>query len=66
MKSWKTTLSAVIAGTGYLVNEYLYPNVVLPHWVRVVAGFMVLVGLVGIGFYARDNDKTSEDVGAHR
>ena len=59
MKSWKTTLAGAIAALGtYLssVNE--------PSWLHIVGQLMVGAGTFLIGMFARDNDKTSESVGA--
>jgi hypothetical protein len=33
-------------------------------WVQVVGGFFIVLGLWGMGHDARDNDKSSESVGA--
>lgn len=38
----------------------------LPKWVKGVASLMSVLGTAGIGFFARDNDKSSEQVGAHK
>ena len=67
MNSWKTTLfglmaaigGAVLAGTSTGLMDISH----LPAWVKDVAGLLSVIGTAGIGFSARDNDKSSEDVG---
>ena len=64
MKSWKTTALGILAGLGILivqVTAILDGNAETSfEWQQVLAG----LGAVGIGWFARDNDKTSEDAGA--
>ncbi len=57
--SWKTTLCGALAALGaFLVNV---PD---PAWVATVGKVLVGVATAALGFFARDNDKTSNDVGA--
>lgn len=64
--SWKTTTTAILAVliTGATAAKALLdddPSTV-PNWELVVGAVVIAVGL----FFARDNDKKSEDVGAGR
>ena len=38
----------------------------IPHWLAVSAKVAAAAGVAGLGFSARDNDKSSEDVGASK
>jgi len=38
----------------------------LPKWLKGVAGLLSVIGPAGVGVFARDNNKTSEDVGANK
>lgn len=59
MKSWKTTLCGVAGAIGtYLLTE------TAPSWLPILGKFLVGLSVAGVGFFARDNDKTSEDVNA--
>lgn len=63
-KSWKTTVAgsaALFVSLGAILNDYLDNDPATnPDW-RVQLPIVAL-GLVGL--FARDNDKSSEDVGA--
>ncbi len=65
LKSWKTTLCALLVTAGHLADK-LQRHVVCPSWVGVAASLAFIVGIVGIGLLARDHDKTSEDHNLHR
>ena len=59
MKSWKTTLCGALSALGaYLVT---IPD---PAWLATVGKVLVGLGTAAISFFARDNDKSSEDVGS--
>lgn len=59
MKSWKTTLCGALAALGaYLTTQ---PD---PAWLATVGKVLSAVAVAGVGLFARDNDKTSADVGA--
>jgi len=61
MNSWKTTLCGAIAALGsYLLTV---PD---PAWCATLGKVLVGLGTAAIGFFARDNDKSSEDVGAKK
>lgn len=59
MKSWKTTVAGALAAIGtYLIT---IPE---PSWIPTIGKILVGLGTAAIGFFARDNDKSSETVGA--
>lgn len=64
MKSWKTTLAgiaAIVAAVATAVSaQFDNDPATLPDWTMVIAMITAGVGLV----LARDNDKSSEQVGA--
>jgi hypothetical protein len=62
MKSWKTTLFGLMAalGAGAVTVDGL------PTWAVTLARLSIALGLAGLGFFSRDNDKTSEQVGADK
>jgi len=66
--SWKTTFFGLMAAIGGAVMAAITTGVIdisdLPKWVKGIAGLMTVAGTAGLGFCARDNDKTSEQVGA--
>lgn len=64
MKSWKTTLAgvaAIVAAVATAVSAQFDNNpATVPDWTLVIGMITAGVGLM----FARDNDKTSEQVGA--
>lgn len=65
MKSWKTTvcgiLAAIAAGITWVAIPLLDEDpMTTPDWAAWIAAVAAAIGL----WYARDNDKTSESVGA--
>jgi len=64
MKSWKTTLAgiaAIVAALATAVSAQFDSNpATVPDWTLVIGMITAGVGLM----FARDNDKTSEQVGA--
>ena len=65
MKSWKTTLTGVLAFLGIASQQLVYlvdadPGT-NPEWNLVIGGLMTLI----MGFTARDNDVSSESAGAN-
>lgn len=62
--SFKTKLAAILAGLAILFSQigYLFDTdpSTMPDFATVIEAFAVM----GIGWFARDNDKSSEDVGA--
>jgi hypothetical protein len=65
LSSWKTTGGALLVTLGYGADKY-QRHWVCPDWVGTAASVAFIVGIILIGIFARDNDKSSEDVGAHR
>ena len=55
-KSWKTTASAVAAAVGYTLSNF-------PGNVGIFGKILTDVGLLLTGICARDNDKSSRQVG---
>lgn len=64
MKSTQTTLWGVIGGIGILATQAFYYFDGDPATNFSIAVIMGALGLMGIGISARDNDKSSEAVGA--
>jgi len=62
MNSWKTSLFGLFAGIGAAVSMVDG----IPHWLLIAARVAAAAGVAGLGISARDNNKTSEDVGAQR
>lgn len=59
MKSWKTTLCGGLAALGTYLSTQKDPE-----WLGFVGTILTGLGTAGIGAFARDNDKSSEQVGA--
>lgn len=57
--SWQTTVSGIISLVGVILLAI--PG---PAWLREMALYMIGIGGGGVGLLARDNKKTSEQVGA--
>ena len=60
MKSWKTTLGGALLGLSPIVKNALAPS---QHW---IADAMLALGGIILGGSARDNNVTSEQVGADK
>jgi hypothetical protein len=60
MNSWKTTVFGLLGGIGAAVAMVDG----LPHWLLISARVAAAAGVAGLGLAARDNNKTSEQVGA--
>lgn len=59
--SYKTTIFGIIGAIGaYLIT------VKDPAWMSTLGGILAAIGTFGVGSMARDNDKSSEDVGANK
>jgi len=67
-QSWKTTLFGILGGIGAGIVSAMAAGIIdpthLPVWLKDVAALCAIAGHVGLGTSARDNDKSSEDVGA--
>lgn len=61
MKSWKTTLIACLSLVSVLIVALTMGMDAAGKFSALIAG---PVGLLGLGLFARDNDKSSERVGA--
>jgi len=61
MKSWKTTTAAILGILIYLAGQFDLSIADVKDWGEVVG---VLGGMLGIGFFSRDDDVTSERSGA--
>lgn len=68
--SWKTSLFGLLAAIGGGILAAMQTGTIdpatLPPWVKSVAVILSIVGTAGVGLFARDNNKTSEDVNAGR
>ena len=66
--SWKTTVFGLLAAIGAsILGLYaVSPDVLagFPVWLKGAAALASAIGTAGVGVFARDNNKTSEDVGA--
>jgi len=62
MNSPLTTWFGLAAGAGASVA--LIPGI--PEWLSITAKVVAAIGVAGIGVSARDNGKSSEDVGAKK
>ena len=58
--SWKTTLFGILAAMGTGLSQTQPSN----SWLGVAGLLLAMAGTAGMGMTARDNDKSSEDVGA--
>lgn len=63
-KSWKTTVAGITAGTAIILSQVSYLFDADPATVFSVEAVISALGLIGIGFFARDNSVTSEQAGA--
>lgn len=68
MRSWKTTLFGLLAAAGGGIAASMSAGVIdpthFPAWIKDIAVMLGIVGTAGMGLAARDNDKSSEQVGA--
>lgn len=68
MKSWKTTLVGILGAAAAIITFIAVP--LLDGDAETSAKWMEGVGAaaaaLGLGWFARDNDKSSEDVGAKK
>jgi hypothetical protein len=67
-RSWKTTAFGFLGGSGAAILAATRTGFIdgskLPDWVNVYAGLASVIGTFGLGFFARDNDVSSEESGA--
>lgn len=64
MKSWKTTVLGVIAGLSLILPQIAAALDSDPATVFSLEAVIAGLGAMGIGIAARDNNKSSEQVGA--
>lgn len=62
--SWKTTSAGVLAGIAIIATQASYLLDADPATVFSVEACLAALGMIGIGFFARDNNVSSEQVGA--
>lgn len=60
--SWQTTLFGILAAAGLAMSQGANPG----SWLHLIGQVLAVVGTGGIGVTARDNNKSSEDVGVKR
>jgi hypothetical protein len=63
LKSWQTTITGVLAGIS-LAAQAVLEVTDAPARLRVAAGLINAAAIAALGILARDNNKTSEQVGA--
>lgn len=67
-RSWKTSTFGLLAALGGAVLAGLESGMIdssnLPSWLKGLAGLCLALGVGGTGWFARDDNKTSEQVGA--
>lgn len=69
-KSWKTTVAGICAAVGIIAPQVAAaldndPATVVS-WEVVIGAIITAASLFGLGAVARDNDKSSESVGASK
>ena len=62
--SWKTTAAGVAAGVGIIAAQVSYLLDADPATVFSIEAVFAALGMIGIGFFARDNNVSSEKAGA--
>jgi hypothetical protein len=62
LKSWKTTVAGFLGGLILVAQQVLAAIDGDPETKFTVALLLTGLGMMGIGFFARDNNKRSEDV----
>jgi hypothetical protein len=68
MNSWKTTVFGLVAAIGAGILAAMETGTLdpatLPPWLKGMAALASVIGTACLGVFARDNNKSSEDVGA--
>lgn len=62
-KSWKTTAAGIVGGLAIILTQIGFVLDSDPATVLDMAALASGVGLLGLGWFSRDNDVSSEDVG---
>ena len=63
LKSWKTSAVGFLSGLVIIATQIIALLDTDPATVFSYEAFVAALAVMGIGFFARDNDKSSEDVG---
>ncbi len=58
MKSWKTFASGLVAAVGLYLAKQTDPS-----WLHNIGDILSMIGTAGTGFFARDNNVSSEQAG---
>jgi cytochrome b len=62
--SWKTTTVGILTGVGIFATQLVNVLDADPATTFSVEAVLAALAAMGIGWFARDNDKSSEEVGA--
>lgn len=62
--SWKTTAFGILSALGIIATQVSYLLDADPATVFSLEAVFAALGVIGIGFFARDNNVSSEQVGA--
>jgi len=63
--SWKTTTAGIVAGLAVILTQVAYLLDADPETVFSLEAVFAALGVMGIGWFARDNNVTSEQAGAN-
>lgn len=63
--SWKTTAAGIVSGIAIILTQVSYLLDANPDTVFSIEACFAALGVIGIGFFARDNNVTSEKAGAN-
>lgn len=63
--SWKTTAAGIVSGIAIILTQVSYLLDANPDTVFSIEACFAALGVIGIGFFARDNDVSSEKAGAN-
>lgn len=66
MNSKKTTIGGIVGGLALMLTQIWYVLDTDPATNLEVSQVIAALAMMGIGWFARDNDVTSEDAGATR
>ena len=63
--SWKTTTVGILSAIGIIATQVSYLLDANPETVFSIEACLAALGMAGIGFFARDNNVSSEKAGAN-
>lgn len=63
--SWKTTAAGIVSGIAIIATQVSYLLDADPATVFSIEAVFAALGMIGIGFFARDNNVSSEKAGAN-